>query len=147
MFSFSDVHTAESNETDPLCKMISGDTKDPNNQHYRFCVAVSRSSHFKNELKYPYGTESYPCVEHEILFKTDAGKAEAGNVRYFEQMTLCHSRPLVGPVTDIYMYISRAYESNKLFVYLLAPTQHASNGNVYLQNLFTNVSIVDLDEN
>jgi len=137
--------------------MISGNTVDPNNQHYRFCVAVARSSYFGGKLGYPEGTWSHPCVEREILFRTSAGMQEAGGERYFERVSLCCTKQLKGSAGEIIytrMYISRAYESDKMF-YLLAPSedgtyhiaQRASDEKVYLENLSTNLSIVDVDEN
>ena len=131
------LFTAENNETDPFCKLVSGDDEDPNNQHYRFCVAVSKSSYFKDRLRYPWGTQSFHCEKRQVSFRTPEGKAEAGDSEYFERMTMCQPTPKKNEV--ITMYISRAYESNKVLVYLL----DAPNGRIYLENLSTNVSVVE----
>jgi len=135
----SGVSTAQNNETDPFCKLVSEDENDPNNQHHRFCVAVSKSSHFKNKLVYPWRVKAFPCERRQISFKTPEGIVQAGNEKYFERMTRCYSWTTLQSGKEIDIYISRAYESNKVLVYLL----DSRDEKIYLENLSTNVVVVE----
>lgn len=137
---YSLLSTGESNDIDPFCKLISGEVLDPNNQHYRFCVAISRSAHFKNKIKYPERAPTFPCNGVEVSFRTADGKSKATGRLYYERMTLCLSKYEDFSDGDfVHLYISRAYRSNQLFVYFRDPL----DGHVYLENLSTNLSIID----
>lgn len=126
---------AISNDVDPLCKLVMDDTYNQN-QYYRLCVVVSRSSYFKHELPYPDGWPIHSCEVKELSFRTTAALGEASGMSYYERMTHCTFRDATG---ESYLYISRAYLSSQLFVYLLDP----ADGKLYLENLSTNISIVD----
>lgn len=100
----------EANHLHPLCRLISDDEGDPNNQHTRLCtVAVTSSSHFKDEfLK---STDGDRCSKKEISFKTKVGIEEIEGRKYYEHVTHCCSS-LAEDGTKTYLYISRAYRSN-----------------------------------
>lgn len=127
----------ERKDLDPICKLISSET----HQHYRICVAVHRSSHFKDKLKYPPLTTN-PCFEREVSFKTVQGIKEAAGKPHYERMLLCSSEYAHGQVGGkrfSHLYISRAYRSNEVFVYLYDHTDKK----IYLENFSTNIAIVD----
>lgn len=130
-----DFVLAENNDIDPLCRLISVGER---NQHYRLCVAVSRSSYFKDIIEYP-PKEFYPCELREISFRTAEAIREAGHRRYVERMTLCRSIYVDSDEGDSLIFISRAYISNQVFVYEF----DSLDNEVYLENLSTNISIVD----
>lgn len=126
-------------DIDPLCKLISGKI----NQHSRLCTAINRSDYFKNKIRYP-NTEPYPCDEQKISFKTAEGVEEAriSGKSYHERMILCLismfiDREETESFTDL--FISRAYKSNYVFVYIRNP----SNGKIYLENISSNISVID----
>ena len=75
----------------------------------------------------------------EISFKTADGIKEAAGKTYHERMTSCVCRAL-DPDEDVAsFYLSRAYISDHVLVY----TKRNSDGKIYLENLSTNVNIVD----
>jgi hypothetical protein len=131
---------ALTNEIDPLCKLVSERITDPNNQHYRFCVAVSRSAYFKDKVKYPPPTSGHGCRERKISFRTEEGVTEVATKSYYERMTPCyltHVDPREGE--SVRLFISRAYLSNQVLVY----RRDSADAKIYLENLSTRVSILD----
>lgn len=121
----------ENDSVDPLCKLIPM-------EHYRFCVAVSRSSYFAERIRYPQPTTS-ACSKEEVSFRTVEAITKAAGKPYFERMTLCRLEYENFREGKCFLYISRAYLSNAVFVYRRDPT----DGKIYLENLSTNISIVD----
>lgn len=135
-FLFSTVKSIDVH-IDPLCKQITAGT--PGNQHHRLCVAVCRSSYFKNQIDYPH-IITYPCYKEEVSFRTEEGMKKAAGKSYVEQMTRCHSMISGFPeIEDASIYISRAYLSNTVFVY----RRDSNDGKIYLENLSVNISVVD----
>ena len=131
------LFTVKRNDVDPLCKSVSNSKFDPRNQHYRFCVAVSRSAYFENEIMYPENIP-YDCSIQEVSFRTVEGLRETAGRIYHERMMFCsveYSSLLGG---GSFLYISRAYRSNEVFVY-----HRNSDGMIYLENLSSNVSVAD----
>lgn len=126
----------DEDDADPLCRLVPDELPEQN-QHYRLCVAVSRSSYFKSKVLYP-GREVYPCVEMQVSFRTKEALEVADDL-YYEKMIPCESRYADIRRGQSLMYISRAYKSNEVFVYTL----DFSDGNIYLENLSTNISIID----
>lgn len=126
--------TVESDDIDPLCKLILG-----NGQHLRFCVAISTSSYFEYIIRYPYGL-NFACFKEKVSFKTTEAIAEAAGKSYYERMIRCRSTYIAPLESDTsFLFISRAYLSNAVFVYRENPIDKK----IYLENLSTNVSIVD----
>ena len=118
--------------------MVSADEEDPNNQHLRLCVAVLRSSYFADKIQYPENQPSR-CYEEEISFRSIEALEEAGTESFYERMTQCYSEFLEPPEDPSDLYISRAYLSNAIFVYRRDPY----DDKIYLENVSTNISIVD----
>lgn len=132
------MFAARTDNQDPLCKLTSEST----NEHYRMCVVISTSSYFQTEIEYPRRVlrAINPCLLKEIVFKTEAGEAEAANTSYHERMIPCYSTYKSPRVARSILYISRAYTSAQVFVY----RPDSVNGNkVYLVNLSTRVEVVD----
>lgn len=127
VFLIHSLSAAESNDADPLCKLVSGEI----NQYHRFCAAVTRSSYFKFEITHPR-REPHPCSVEKVFFETTNGVKEAAGKSYWERMTMCYS-------TNRLYYISRAYKSNQILVY----RRHSSDDKIYLENLSFNISLVD----
>jgi len=125
-----------SNDIDPLCKLISGET-DLRKQHYRFCVVVSRSSYFRDKIKYPR-RKAHPCHEEYVSFRTAEGVIAAAGKSFHERLMPCQFTP-IDSEEESFLFISRAYMSNQVFVY----RRDLGNGKIYLENLSSNVSIVD----
>lgn len=145
---------ATSNEIDPLCKLVADEEITLNDQYYRLCVAVSRSSYFINKVKYPVEESSHFCRMGKVSFKTREVSEETKKNSYYERMILCplesvdrteeHSYLNVEHVDpnnkkSVLLYISRAYQSNQVFVYLY----NFSDQKIYLENLSTNICVVD----
>lgn len=131
---------AQDNRTDPLCKLVSNRLIDPNNQYHRLCVAVSRSSLYAAKIKYPHPGNIRTCDEIEVSFRTKRGSAKAAGVTYYERVVLCYS-VLANRrrKKESFLYISRAYKSNQVFLYRFNP----SDRKMYLENLMTNINIMD----
>ena len=128
--------TAEKNETGPLCTMISTNRNDPANQHYRICMAVCTSSNFRYAQHAPQACRkeilsfrNTDVINHHLL----VGQS------YYERMTICSCKHFSHNVVVDDVYISRAYKSNQVFVYRRDP----ANKKLFLDNLSTNISIVD----
>ena len=58
---------------------------------------------------------------------------------YHERVVLCHTKHVSPFKGERFLYISRAYRSGQVFVYRRDPWDEK----IYLENLYTNVSIVD----
>lgn len=130
---------AESDAIDPLCKLVSKDPYNFENQYFRLCVAVFRSSYFEDNTVYPEKRNSHACKMKEVSFRTKEALDAANGRSYRERMIFCNSRYVEPDNEPIFLYISRAYLSNQVFVY-----QHdLSDGKIYLENLSTDISIVD----
>ena len=125
--TFDRIFTVKENHKDPLCKLISGDEYDSDNQHNRFCVAISKALHFEKEVPRKFGFPS-PCSEEEIAFKN----SKATRRVYHERMTSCRSTD-----GEIIFYFSRSYLSNGAFVY------RRDTEKIYLEALSTNLGIRD----
>jgi hypothetical protein len=126
--------TADRNDIDPLCRIVSADTNDANNQHRRLCVAVLTSSYFKEMVRYPQ-PNVYSCNEEEVAFRI----AEPDGRTYTERMMRCsftYVNPLKG---QHFLYISRAYKSDHVFAYIRDPADQK----LYLEVMCTNVTVVD----
>ena len=126
---------------DPMCKLLTADSRDSINQHYRFCVAISRSLFYEDEFLYPMRMPQL-CSLRKISFRRRevAKKVTKKLSGYFERVTLCRSQhPGPSRKDDTQLFISRAYMSDRIFVYRLDPTSNR----LYLENLSINVSIVD----
>ena len=82
------------------------------------------------------------CEFRVVSFRTaEAVEYAAGN-SFYERMIPCVSRLTNARSKKkslAYFFISRAYTSNHVLVYQFDP----SNGNIYLENLSSNVPIVD----
>lgn len=117
--------------------MISDELFDLNDQHYRLCVAVLGSFSYKKLIKYPE-RDVWPCWTKRISFRTPEGKKEAADGAYFERVTLCHSTYVNSDLGEMVLYISRGYESNRIFVY-----RHNVDDSIYLENLSTNIDVVE----
>ena len=122
-----------------MCKLLSRNEDDPENQHSRLCSAVSRSSDFINKVRYPFAASTHSCFFRKVSFQTQNAKKEEAGVAYYELMTLCNLSWIDRRESDRFLYISRAYKSNAIFVYRDAP----SPGKIYLHNLSINIDIVD----
>ena len=120
------------------------------NQNARLCASVLGSSYFSGKIKLPGSRNNKNrCYLHPISFQTDYGKGIARTERqvYQEWMIQCkaddaiHHRARRSKQT--HFYISRAYNSNELFVYRI----HSINGHqrAYLENVSTRISIVDTE--
>lgn len=129
------LSAAESNEIDPLCKLVSDRVIDPNNQHYRLCSAVSNSSYFKGKYS-GWASRRGTCTRRKVSFRTVEGIKNAADTEFYERMIFCGSTSL-GPGNVLILYISRAYLSNHVLVY--QGSRHA----IYLENLSANISVVD----
>ena len=121
-----------------MCSLVSGDQEDSNNQHFRLCVAVLRSSYFADKIQYPENLPSR-CSEKKISFRSVETLAEGGTESFYERMTQCYSEYLELSQGPSHLYISRSYLSNSIFVYRRDPYDRK----IYLENLSTNISIVD----
>jgi hypothetical protein len=79
------------------------------------------------------------CYYQEVSFQTSDAKREAARTgKYYEWMIYCKAQT-VGSNTEAHFYVSRAYKSYEMFVYRAVTPSYA----IYLENLSTNVSIVD----
>lgn len=128
---------AENNSLDPLCKLVS-EERGPHNRHHRFCVAVSTSSYFEDQIRYPRH-RPYPCYKEQIFFRTTDGIQEAAGRSYYERMTRCLSISGNAEISWPMLYISRAYRSNEVLVY----RRNSPDEKIYLENLSSNISIID----
>lgn len=133
------LRTAEMNDIDPFCKLVSGRKRDRKNQHHRLCAAVSRFSSLKDSFTYPDPFLTSPCKMEEVSFKTADGIKESMGKSYFERMTRCYSTAEEIDGKRDFLYISRAYKSTEVFVY----RRLASDENIYLENLSTGMKIID----
>lgn len=101
-------------------------------------MAISSSSEFKDKINYPL-PNPHICEERLVSFRTSEGIKEAAKKYYYERMTLCESTYVNPSLGDSFLYISRAYKSNEVFVYVLDRTDNK----IYLENLSTNISVAD----
>jgi len=102
---------------------------------------VYRSSYFKDEVDRQRHSP-HPCYKKEVSFRTPEAMKQAADRSYHEQMSLCfstHGRPLQSQKHESFLYISRAYRSNQVFVY----RQDREDERIYLENLSYNISIFD----
>ena len=112
-------------------------------QWNRICVSVLGSMYFKTKIKYAQSAHNEdPCQYIEVTFRTAEAKRvlEMAPQNYYEWMIVCEAKKVT--TTDeegIHFFISRAYASNQVFVY----SADYKNGVVYLENLSTNVSVID----
>lgn len=126
---------AESFEHDPVCRLISKERSD--NQHFRLCAIVLTSSYFITRFKYPTRVNAYAVFEDQISFRTTDANLRSVGKEYHERIVVCPVR-IIDSSHQTRVYISRAYKSNEVFVYLRDP----SDGRLYLENLSVNVGIV-----
>lgn len=131
------LFTAERNNFYPLCKVVSEETYDLNNEGQRLCAAVTTSSPFKDKIRYLQFPE-HPCYLETVSFRSEEGVKKSYGKLYRERMTLCHSLFINPLMRESFMYISRAYRSNQVFVYLRDPLDQK----IYLENLSINLSVV-----
>ena len=101
-------------------------------------MSVSRSSYFRGKIRYP-GQVAYSCDEREISFRTRDARNKAGKKSYRERMIHCHTGYVKPQEGENLLYVSRAYKSNEIFAYSYNP----SDAKYYLENLSTDVSIID----
>ena len=126
----------ESNDIDPFCKLISSMADSPNNQTHRICMAVCTSSYYAHRCALH---AFLPCHEQKVSFRTLDGIRESDGKLYRERMTSCYCILPDALHGIIQLYISRAYSSNRVFIY----ARNSSDGRIHLENLSTNLSILD----
>lgn len=131
------LFTADSDDVDPLCKHVT--KENVRNHYYRFCVAVARSLHFVDKIRYPTIGATHDCRKREVSFRTPRAMAQAAEKLFYERMMPCPCVELEPRKEKGFFYISRGYKSNGVFVYY----QDLSDEKIYLENLSTNISIVD----
>lgn len=103
----------------------------------RLCAIVLMSSYFKEKVKYLREKQPVSCTKRYISFRTVNARDEVAGKLYFEFMAQCDVVMVNG--TDGFYFISRAYNSNQVFVY----SYNNPDGKLYIENLSTNVNIVD----
>lgn len=110
------------------------------NQNHRICLSVLGSAYFKGEIAYYsklHGRNG--CYYQKITFQTEDAKREAARSgEYCEWMIYCRAQ-VISTKAEAHFYISRAYHSNRMFVY----RYDLRRSEVYLENLSTHVSILD----
>lgn len=79
----------------------------------------------------------YLGFEKEVSFRTEEALVQSAGESYRERMMICFLRTIDFNIPTS-VYISRAYESNQVFVY----SQDFLDQKIYLENLVVNVSIV-----
>jgi len=132
--SSASIYPAEDESDDPLCQLIPRDLK--YNQKLRICVKALGSSYFEGKLKnYRDALIKDQCYRRKISFQTEYGK-EAARSSYYDWIIDCDATDLRSNSGAIF-YVSRAYNSNHVFVYTL------SGENLYLETLATNMTIID----
>lgn len=132
------MSTAERDDLDPLCKLISKSILE--NQHYRLCVALFRSSYFKDKFAYPILENRYReirCYETVISFKTEEAIRQAADNIYSERMTKCRTVSL-DTNAEVSLYVSRAYITHQVFLYRRDP----SDQKIYLENLTVDLNLI-----
>jgi len=75
----------------------------------------------------------------EVVLRTADGIRESAGVSYYERMITCPCGLLNPEHGIVNFYLSRAYMSTQIFVYL----RDRENGKMYLKSLNTNVFMVD----
>ena len=137
MIKITSLLTVDSGTVDPLCKFIIW--WDDYNFYDRLCMAVCNSAYFVDQFNYAV-YRPHECQINKVSFRTEEGMDESAGKSYRERMACCFCINTRQMLAETYVYISRAYMSNRIFIYRHDTSDHEK---IYLETVMTNLNVVD----